>query len=78
MRHPTWSVEVNMKLGTETAKFARKVSLGDDVRTVLRNMADTRNAAVSVINEAYEAILVSASKDMAARTVKRAEKNGGK
>ena len=78
MRHPTWSVEVKMKLGSETAKFARKVSLGDDVRTVLRNMADTRNSAVGIINEAYEAILVSASKDMAARTVKRAEKDGDK
>jgi hypothetical protein len=41
-------------------------------------MADTRNSAVSVINEAYEAILVSASKDMAARPVKRARKDGDK
>jgi len=78
MRHPTWSVEVKMKLGAESSTFVRKVSLGDDVRTVLRNMADTRNSAVSVINEAYEAILVSASKDMAARPVKRARKDGDK
>jgi hypothetical protein len=78
MRHPTWTVEVKMTLGSETAKFSRKVSLGDDVRTVLRNMADTRNSAVGMINEAYEAILVSASKDMAARTAKRSKKDGEK
>ncbi len=67
MKYPTWTVEVKMRLGTETSTFARKVSLGDDVRTVLRNMADTRNSAVGMINEAYESILVSASKDMASR-----------
>ena len=74
MRRPTWMVEVKMKLGAETAKFSRKVSLGDDVRTVLRNMADTRNSAVGVINEAYEAILVSASSEMSTRLPKKALK----
>lgn len=74
MKYPTWSVEVKMKLGTESSKFTGKVSLGDDVRTVLRNMADTRNSAVSVINEAYEAILVSASQEMSKRLPKKALK----
>jgi hypothetical protein len=63
-----------MKLGTESSTFSRKVSLGDDVRTVLRNMADTRNSAVAAINEAYEAILVSASQEMSQRLPKKALK----
>jgi hypothetical protein len=74
MRYPTWSVEIKMKLGTESSKFAGKVSLGDDVRTVLRNMADTRNSAVSVINDAYEAIIVSASQEMSKRIPRKARK----
>lgn len=74
MKYPTWSVEVKMKLGAESSTFSRKVSLEDDVRTVLRNMADTRNSAVAAINEAYEAIIVSASQEMSKRLPRKARK----
>jgi hypothetical protein len=74
MRYPIWSVELNMKLGKEKTKFSAKVNLGDDVRTVLTNMRDVRENTISEINDAYEAILVSAAKDMAARKQKKIKK----
>ncbi len=74
MRHPTWTVEVKMKLGKETSKFSGKVSLGDDVRTVLRNMAETRSLAVGAINDAYESIIVSSSSEMSKRLPKKSRK----
>ena len=74
MRYPIWHVELNMKLGKEKTKFSAKVNLGDDVRTVLTNMRDVRENTIAEINNAYEAILVSAAKDMADRKQKKVKK----
>lgn len=74
MRFPHWKIDITMKLGKEKSKFSSDVSLGDDVRTVLMNMREARENAISAINEAYESILVSAAKEMAARKTKNSRK----
>lgn len=74
MRFPHWKIDITMQLGKEKSKFSSDVSLGDDVRTVLMNMREARENAVNAITEAYESILVSAAKEMAARKVKKSRK----
>lgn len=74
MKYPTWKIEIKMTLGKEKTKFSGQVDLGKDVRTVLMDMHTVREGAIEAINTAYESILVSSAKDMAARKVKKGKK----
>jgi hypothetical protein len=64
---PTWTVTVKMQLGREKTFYVGSVDLNGDVRSVLSKMIEVRTESQGAIENAYNSILASCSKDFSQR-----------
>ena len=66
-----WTLSLTMTLGKEKEEYTATVDLDGDVREVLAKMADMKNTSTDAIENAYNAIIKSASKDWAVKMKKQ-------
>ena len=65
-----WTLTVTMTLGKEKEEYTETVDLDGDVREVLTKMANMRQSGTDAIENAYNSIIKSASKDWAVKMKK--------